>query len=62
MKKPNGISVLRKRDVPGVLWPHPCALLFGIGKKTADKLKRLQIHTLGQLAHADERLLTNHFG
>lgn len=62
MKKPNGISVLRKRDVPQVLWPQPCALLFGIGKKTSDKLKRLQIYTLGQLAHADERLLIHHFG
>ncbi|WP_163855003.1 DNA polymerase IV [Paenibacillus elgii] len=62
MKKPNGISVLRKRDVPTVLWPHPCANLFGIGKKTAEKLKRLQIHTLGQLANADERLLSDRFG
>ncbi|MBP1154782.1 MULTISPECIES: DNA polymerase IV [unclassified Paenibacillus] len=62
MKKPNGISVLRKRDVPAMLWPHPCSYLYGIGKKTADKLKRLQIHTLGQLAHADAELLTKHFG
>lgn len=62
MKKPNGISVLRKRDVPAMLWPHPCSYLYGIGKKTADKLKRLQIHTIGQLAHADAALLTNHFG
>ncbi|CAG7624902.1 DNA polymerase IV [Paenibacillus solanacearum] len=62
MKKPNGISVLRKRDVPHVLWPRPCAELFGIGRKTAEKLKKLQIHTLGQLAKADERLLTDRFG
>ncbi|UUZ79970.1 DNA polymerase IV [Paenibacillus sp. P26] len=62
MKKPNGISVLRKRDVPKVLWPEPCSHLFGIGKKTAEKLKRLQIHTLGQLANADEKPLTDHFG
>ncbi len=62
MKKPNGISVLRKRDVPAMLWPHPCSYLYGIGKKTAEKLKRLQIHTLGQLAHADEAVLMHHFG
>lgn len=62
MKKPNGISVLRKRDVPAMLWPQPCAYLYGIGKKTADKLKKLQIHTLGQLAQADADLLTKHFG
>lgn len=62
MKKPNGISVLRKRDVPNVLWGRPCADLYGIGAKTADKLRRLNIHTLGQLAQANEKLLSEHFG
>ncbi|MDD9265670.1 DNA polymerase IV [Paenibacillus sp. GCM10023248] len=62
MKKPNGISVLRLRDVPGMLWDKPCNYLFGIGKKTADKLTRLGIHTLGQLAAGDEALLSKHFG
>ncbi|MCZ8512099.1 DNA polymerase IV [Paenibacillus filicis] len=62
MKKPNGLTVLRKRDVPALLWPEPCASLYGIGKKTAEKLKRLQIHTLGQLAHANESLLKDQFG
>jgi DNA polymerase-4 len=62
MKKPNGISVLRKRDVPALLWDKPCSYLFGIGKKTADKLARMNIRTLGQLAHADEGRLTDAFG
>ncbi|MFC5988323.1 DNA polymerase IV [Marinicrinis lubricantis] len=62
MKKPNGITVLRKRDVPQVLWHRPCAELFGIGQKTAAKLKKLGITTIGQLAAADEKLLQMHFG
>ncbi|WP_028547851.1 DNA polymerase IV [Paenibacillus sp. UNC451MF] len=62
MKKPNGISVLRKRDVPHVLWEKPCAYLYGIGGKTADKLKRLNIQTLGQLAQANDKLLSEQFG
>ncbi|GAA4862969.1 DNA polymerase IV [Paenibacillus vulneris] len=62
MKKPNGISVLRKRDVPRVLWDKPCAYLYGIGGKTAEKLKRLNIHTLGQLAQASDKLLSEQFG
>ncbi|MCR8631118.1 DNA polymerase IV [Paenibacillus radicis (ex Xue et al. 2023)] len=62
MKKPNGLTVLRKRDVPRVLWDLPCANLYGIGGKTAEKLKRLNIHTLGQLAKAEEKLLREHFG
>jgi len=62
MKKPNGISVLRLRDVPKLLWPMPCAELFGIGRSTADKLDRLHISSLGQLAAADEHVLRGAFG
>lgn len=62
MKKPNGISVLRKRDVQRLLWDKPCAYLYGIGNKTAEKLKRLNIHTLGQLAKASDTLLQEQFG
>jgi len=62
MKKPNGITVLRRRDMPKVLWSEPCNSLFGIGEKTAQKLKKHQIYTIGQLAQADERKLLDAFG
>jgi DNA polymerase-4 len=62
MKKPNGLTVLRLRDVPSVLWDKPCAQLYGIGGRTADKLAKLNIRTLGQLAAADEAFLTAQFG
>jgi DNA polymerase IV len=62
MKKPNGISVLRKRDVPRLLWSSPCAELYGIGNRTADKLSRLNIHNLGELAAAEEQFLRKEFG
>jgi DNA polymerase-4 len=62
MKKPGGITILRLRDVPGLLWDKPCHTMYGIGQKTADKLAKQHIHTLGQLAAADETMLTQHFG
>ncbi|MDR9744884.1 DNA polymerase IV [Paenibacillus taichungensis] len=62
LKKPNGISILRMRDVPKILWHRPCNEMFGIGKKTAEKLKKLGIETIGQLAKSDERMLTDVFG
>ncbi|ANE48283.1 DNA polymerase IV [Paenibacillus swuensis] len=62
MKKPNGITVLRIRDVPYVLWDKPCSHLFGIGAKTGEKLNKLRIHNLGDLAKADEALLSREFG
>jgi len=62
MKKPNGLTVLRIRDVPMQLWDKPCDTLFGIGRKTADKLLKLNIRTIGQLANAEEELLIKQFG
>jgi DNA polymerase IV len=62
MKKPNGITVLRKRDVPKLLWNKPCANLYGIGNRTAERLSRLNIRTLGELAASDEFFLVKEFG
>lgn len=62
MKKPNGLTVLRKREVPKLLWHKPCSTLYGVGSKTADKLKQLGIGTIGELAAADEGKLIKYFG
>lgn len=62
MKKPNGLTVLRLRDVRKLLWHRPCDELFGIGERTAEKLRKLGIHTIGQLAAADEDRLSERFG
>ena len=62
MRKPNGLTVLRIRDVPRLLWNKPCEALFGIGGKTAAKLRKLNIRTIGELAAADEELLIRYFG
>lgn len=62
MKKPNGISVLRIRDLPQTLWSRPCGELFGIGAKTDEKLSRMGIRTIGELARTDEKRLQASFG
>jgi DNA polymerase IV len=62
MRKPDAVTVLRRREVPSLLWGKPCQTLYGIGSKTADKLLRLNIRTIGELAAADERILTERFG
>ena len=51
MKKPNGITVLRKRDLPQILWPMPIEEMFGVGKASSPKLKQLGINTIGDLVH-----------
>lgn len=53
MKKPMGITVLRKRDLPQKLWPLPVGEMYGIGQKTAAKLNGVAIKTIGDLANTD---------
>lgn len=54
MKKPMGITILRKRDIPTVLWPLNTNEMHGVGKKTAEKLKTIGIFTIGELAKGNE--------
>lgn len=55
MKKPLGITILRKRQVDSVLWPLPVIDMHGIGKRTEEKLHSLGIRTIGELAVANSR-------
>jgi len=58
IKKPLGITVLRKRDLEDKLWPLPIEDMFGIGKKTHPNLKLIGINTIGDLVnYKDERKL-----
>lgn len=63
MKKPNGITVLRKRDLERFLWPLPIEYMHGIGKASAPKLRHLGIMTIGDLAtYQDFQRLEQLFG
>ncbi|GAF66300.1 DNA polymerase IV [Bacillus sp. TS-2] len=62
MKKPLGITILRKRDIERKLWPLQIEEMHGIGKRTTEKWKKLQINTIGDLAKANERTIEQHFG
>ncbi|MCM3637477.1 DNA polymerase IV [Sporosarcina luteola] len=57
MKKPMGITILRKRQVPDVLWPLPVIEMHGVGKSTEKRLSVMGIVTIGDLAKADESLI-----
>jgi|AntRauTorcE11898_2_1112593.scaffolds.fasta_scaffold04140_3 DNA polymerase-4 len=63
MKKPKGITVLRKRDIEEKLWPLPIEDLHGIGRKTVPNLKLLGIHTIGDFAtYENQKKLSNFLG
>lgn len=62
MKKPMGITVLRKRDVSKILWPLEVERMHGVGKKTGEKLRSIQIKTIGDLAAANDIQLKSALG
>ena len=62
MKKPLGITELWGDDIPTKLWPLPVKEIHGIGGKTAEKLNRMGIRTIGELARFDVTLLVKTFG
>ena len=51
-KKPMGLTIIRRRDVQKIIWPLPIEDMFGIGKKSAPRLKKIGINTIGDLANA----------
>ena len=48
-EKPLGLTIIRKRDIATMLFPLKIESMFGVGKKTAPRLKALGIMTIGNL-------------
>ena len=61
MKKPMGITILRKREIEKKLFPLEIIDMFGIGKKTYPKLMEMGINTIGDLYHRLDEL-RDYFG
>lgn len=62
MKKPMGITILRKRQMPDILWPLPVIEMHGVGKSTEKRLNEIGISTIGDLAKAEEALIKSTMG
>lgn len=59
-QKPNGIHTLYHDEIATKMWPLPVGDLFMVGRKTEQKLKRLGIQTIGDLANTNTKTLTTH--
>lgn len=60
--KPRGVFRLTHEAWPELMGPRPVEALWGIGRKTAAKLDAMGIHTVAELANADEGMLADRFG
>lgn len=59
--KPNKIHTLYDNEIKEKMWPLDVGDLFGVGKKTAEKLKIMNINTIEDLATADPLKLYPYF-
>jgi len=62
LAKPDGVFIIQPDGVGAVLESLPVEQLFGVGEKTAAKLKLLGIHTGGQLGRYPVDILRRKFG
>lgn len=58
--KPDKVHALFPEEIERKMWPLAVSELFFVGKATAAKLDRLGIHTIGELALADDEMIKAH--
>ena len=59
--KPNKVHTLFMHEISSKMWPLDVSELFMIGKKSSEKLKKLNINTIYDLAHTDKDFLIKNF-
>mgnify|MGYP004551499767 CR=1 FL=1 len=65
LKKPMGLTLIRKKDIKDIIYPLPIESFWGIGKKSAPRLKSMGINSIGDLANrinANDPILEKEFG
>jgi len=60
--KPNGFYVIPSKDIQKILYPLPISALWGIGRKTEERLKKFGIYRIEQLARMPDSILENLLG
>ena len=61
-KKPDATTVISRENFREILWPLAAGELFGVGRATSEKLYRLGIKTIGDIAASSRDYLTSIFG
>lgn len=62
LKKPDATTVISRENFKSIVHPLPASDLLMVGKKTNERLARLNIHTIGDLANADINFIKKSLG
>lgn len=60
-EKPNKVHTLYQEEIETKLWPLKVGDLYGVGKRSTEKLNKIGIYTICDLAHANENELYKYF-
>ena len=61
-EKPDRTHTLFPEEIQEKMWPLPLRDLFFVGSSAADKMNRIGLHTIGDMAACHERILKAHLG
>ncbi|MEO2238124.1 DNA polymerase IV [Dorea sp. YH-dor226] len=59
-EKPNKVHTLFPEEIPEKMWPLPIGELYMAGRSSVETLQKLEILTIGDLAHTDPVILELH--
>ena len=62
LDKPDGLTILEAADLETRIWPLPANRINGVGPKADERLARLNIRSIGDLARETPAFLVKHFG
>lgn len=62
LKKPDATTVITQENFKQVVWPLPLSSMIGIGKQISQKLLKLNVKTIGDLAKIEQEYLKKQFG
>ncbi len=61
-KKPDATTVFTDTDWKEKIWPLPVSDLLFVGKRTAERLAKINIKTIGELANSDGEFINRYLG
>ena len=62
LEKPDGLVIIRQEDIQRILWPLPIARIWGVGKKTEERLAAFGYRYIGDIANAGKDVLQKQVG
>ena len=62
LEKPDGLVIIRQEDIQRILWPLPISRIWGVGKKTEERLAAFGYRCIGDIAKARTDVLQKQVG